>query len=172
MFGILLKLSRNVVDSSTQVLTFPLSSWLCQSGLDGGWPMTFYAPGTTGLVWCALFYLLIYSSPRVHPRCRPDTQLAHHPTCWRQDQQGGAGLPHQPRGRPRPRPGPDGLGAARAVAGDGAEPRGARALVHSSLLSFRLLPPLTQPLALHQRGPGLHCHGCNYTQDLSGRFYH
>ena len=76
----LLKPSRNVVDSSNQVLTFPLSSWLCQSGLDGGWPMTFYAPGTTGLVWCALFYLLIYSSPRVHPRCRADTQLASSPS--------------------------------------------------------------------------------------------
>merc|ERR1719471_1229581 len=50
------------------VLTFPLSSWLCQSGLDGGWPLTFYVPGTTGLLWCILFYFLIYSSPATHPR--------------------------------------------------------------------------------------------------------
>ena len=40
----------------------------CQSGLDGGWPMTFYVPGTTGLVWCFLFYILIYSTPKDHPR--------------------------------------------------------------------------------------------------------
>ena len=50
------------------VLTFPFSSWLCQSGLDGGWPLTFYVPGSTGLVWCLLFYLLVYSSPATHPR--------------------------------------------------------------------------------------------------------
>ena len=50
------------------VLTFPLSSWLCQSGLDGGWPLTFYVPGTTGLVWCLLFYFLVYSNPQTHPR--------------------------------------------------------------------------------------------------------
>ena len=50
------------------VATFPLTSWLCYSGLDGGWPMAFYVPGTTGLVWCALFYVLIYSTPEDHPR--------------------------------------------------------------------------------------------------------
>lgn len=30
--------------------------------------MTFYVPGTTGVAWCILFYILIYSSPRQHPR--------------------------------------------------------------------------------------------------------
>ena len=50
------------------VLTFPISSWLCQSGLDGGWPLTFYVPGSTGLTWCLLFYFLVYSSPSTHPR--------------------------------------------------------------------------------------------------------
>ena len=50
------------------VATFPLTSWLCYSGLDGGWPMAFYVPGTTGLIWCFLFYLLIYSRPEDHPR--------------------------------------------------------------------------------------------------------
>ena len=30
------------------VTIFPLTSWLCQSGVDGGWPMAFYVPGTTG----------------------------------------------------------------------------------------------------------------------------
>ena len=50
------------------VATFPLTSWLCHSGLDGGWPMAFYVPGTTGLIWCLLFYILIYSTPEDHPR--------------------------------------------------------------------------------------------------------
>eukprot|EP00092_Neocalanus_flemingeri_P024646 GFUD01026731.1.p1 GENE.GFUD01026731.1~~GFUD01026731.1.p1 ORF type:complete len:504 (+),score=120.85 GFUD01026731.1:68-1579(+) len=50
------------------VATFPLSSWLCYSGLDGGWPMAFYVPGTTGLLWCLMFYVLIYSTPEDHPR--------------------------------------------------------------------------------------------------------
>ena len=50
------------------VATFPLSSWLCYSGIDGGWPMAFYVPGTTGLAWSALFYFLIYSTPEDHPR--------------------------------------------------------------------------------------------------------
>ena len=30
--------------------------------------MTFYVPGTTGIIWCFLFYLLIFSSPQQHPR--------------------------------------------------------------------------------------------------------
>ena len=30
--------------------------------------MAFYVPGTTGLVWCFLFYVLIYSTPEDHPR--------------------------------------------------------------------------------------------------------
>merc|ERR1719320_2264992 len=50
------------------VATFPLSSWLCKSGIHGGWPMAFYVPGTTGLAWSALFYFLIYSMPEDHPR--------------------------------------------------------------------------------------------------------
>ena len=57
------------------VLTFPISSWLCQSGLDGGWPLTFYVPGTTGLVWCLMFYLLVYSSPATHPRINSSERL-------------------------------------------------------------------------------------------------
>lgn len=27
------------------VANFPVMSLLCQSGIDGGWPMTFYVPG-------------------------------------------------------------------------------------------------------------------------------
>ena len=30
--------------------------------------MAFYVPGTTGLVWCLMFYVLIYSTPEDHPR--------------------------------------------------------------------------------------------------------
>ena len=28
------------------VTNFPISSALCHSGIDGGWPMVFYTPGT------------------------------------------------------------------------------------------------------------------------------
>ena len=50
------------------VATFPLSSWLCRSGIDGGWPLAFYVPGATGLLWCLAFHLLVYSRPQDHPR--------------------------------------------------------------------------------------------------------
>ena len=50
------------------VATFPLSSWLCKSGIDGGWPLAFYVPGATGLLWCLAFHLLVYSRPQDHPR--------------------------------------------------------------------------------------------------------
>ena len=50
------------------VATFPLSSWLCQSNIDGGWPLAFYVPGATGLAWCLAFHLLVYSRPQDHPR--------------------------------------------------------------------------------------------------------
>ena len=29
------------------IVNFPLSSALCESGIDGGWPMVFYIPGST-----------------------------------------------------------------------------------------------------------------------------
>ena len=53
---------------AANVTTSPLTSWLCNSGIDGGWPMAFYVPGTTGAIWCILFYVLIYSRPEDHPR--------------------------------------------------------------------------------------------------------
>ena len=29
------------------IINFPLSSALCESGIDGGWPLVFYIPGKT-----------------------------------------------------------------------------------------------------------------------------
>ena len=54
------------------VATYPLSSWLCRSGIDGGWPLAFYVPGATGLLWCLAFHLLVYSRPQDHPRISPE----------------------------------------------------------------------------------------------------
>ena len=39
--------------------------------------MTFYVPGTTGLVWCFLFYILIYSTPKDHPRSVVSSLITH-----------------------------------------------------------------------------------------------
>ncbi|XP_023338728.1 sialin isoform X2 [Eurytemora carolleeae] len=50
------------------VTIYPVVSWFCESGILGGWPMAFYLPGTTGLVWCILFSQLIYNTPEEHPR--------------------------------------------------------------------------------------------------------
>ena len=60
----LMSLAFAGIPTSTMT-TFPLTSWLCKSGLDGGWPMAFYVPGTTCLVWCVVFYLMTYNNPEV-----------------------------------------------------------------------------------------------------------
>ena len=54
--------------SIANIVTFPLSGILCESGIDGGWPMVFYVPGAGGLLWTAVFLGLAYPSPQVHPR--------------------------------------------------------------------------------------------------------
>ena len=54
--------------SIANIVTFPLSGLLCESGIDGGWPMVFYVPGAAGLLWTAVFLGLAYPSPQVHPR--------------------------------------------------------------------------------------------------------
>ena len=47
---------------------YPLSSLLCASGVDGGWPMVFYVPGATGLLLALAFVMLVYDRPESHPR--------------------------------------------------------------------------------------------------------
>ena len=50
------------------LVNYPLASFLCQSGIDGGWPMVFYVPGFIGFVWCLICYFVVYSNPSQHPR--------------------------------------------------------------------------------------------------------
>lgn len=50
------------------VLSFPLSGWLCALDFDNGWPLSFYVPGSIGLVWLIGWSFLVYDSPSVHPR--------------------------------------------------------------------------------------------------------
>jgi len=49
------------------VANFPLASLLCETGVDGGWPMVFYVPGFFGLALTALIAVFIRSRPGDHP---------------------------------------------------------------------------------------------------------
>merc|ERR1719510_185678 len=50
------------------IVNYPLSSFLCESGLDEGWPMVFYVPGIAGLVLTFSFPFVVYNKPSEHPR--------------------------------------------------------------------------------------------------------
>ena len=50
------------------VVAIPLSGFLCALELDNGWPWAFYVPGALGVIWFVLWSLMIYESPRKHPR--------------------------------------------------------------------------------------------------------
>ena len=45
-----------------------LTGWLCELGWLGGWPAPFYVVGVAGLVWTALWFLLVHPTPEEHPR--------------------------------------------------------------------------------------------------------
>ncbi|XP_065843595.1 sialin-like [Oscarella lobularis] len=55
------------------VLAMPISGILCDVGFKSPpawsrWPSVFYVFGTLGLIWCILWFALVHSSPRNHPR--------------------------------------------------------------------------------------------------------
>ena len=50
------------------VVNYPFSSLLCETDLDGGWPMIFYVPGVFGLILAFSFHFLVYNQPSQHPR--------------------------------------------------------------------------------------------------------
>lgn len=54
--------------AAATVVNYPLSSLLCETGLDGGWPMVFYVPGLAGLLLSAIFHFFVYNDPSAHPR--------------------------------------------------------------------------------------------------------
>ena len=53
--------------SFANMINLPFSAGLCATGIDGGWPMVFYVPGSLGLLWCLIFKFLCFSTPQNHP---------------------------------------------------------------------------------------------------------
>ncbi|KAG0727238.1 Sialin [Chionoecetes opilio] len=50
------------------VTCMALAGWLCEMEWLGGWPLPFYMVGAAGLVWYALWFLLVHPTPEEHPR--------------------------------------------------------------------------------------------------------
>lgn len=46
----------------------PVSGWLSDGTFLGGWPAAFYVFGVAGLVWCGMWFVLVYERPEKHPR--------------------------------------------------------------------------------------------------------
>ena len=55
-----------------QVISNPLSGWLCSLEYDNGWPLAFYVPGTLGIIWFTAWYFFVFDNPSSHPRIRDD----------------------------------------------------------------------------------------------------
>ncbi|XP_783585.3 sialin [Strongylocentrotus purpuratus] len=51
-----------------QIIAQPISGILSESDFLGGWPSTFYLFGSLEVLWCILWFLVIYPSPMAHPR--------------------------------------------------------------------------------------------------------
>ncbi|KAI2798954.1 hypothetical protein BLOT_012573 [Blomia tropicalis] len=49
------------------VITLPLTALMCKSNFMGSWPATFYILGVAGIIWYALWIVLVYESPETHP---------------------------------------------------------------------------------------------------------
>ncbi|KAM3965175.1 putative inorganic phosphate cotransporter [Aphomia sociella] len=50
------------------VISLPMSGWLCTLDFGGGWPLCFYLFGGLGVLWFIAWMLLVYDTPRTHPR--------------------------------------------------------------------------------------------------------
>ncbi|XP_071110371.1 uncharacterized transporter slc-17.2-like [Haliotis cracherodii] len=50
------------------IATFALSGFMCIYGFDNGWGSMFYVTGGISLLWCALWYFTVASTPAQHPR--------------------------------------------------------------------------------------------------------
>ncbi|XP_059049185.1 putative inorganic phosphate cotransporter [Achroia grisella] len=53
------------------VISLPISGWLCTLDFGGGWPLCFYLFGGLGVIWFIAWMLLVYDTPRTHPRICP-----------------------------------------------------------------------------------------------------
>jgi ACS family sodium-dependent inorganic phosphate cotransporter-like MFS transporter 5 len=50
------------------VISFPLTGYLCKCGFGGGWPSVFYTFGLAGVIWYVFWLFLVYETPATHPR--------------------------------------------------------------------------------------------------------
>ena len=48
------------------IVAFPLASYLCVNGFNGGWPSIFYIFGSLCILWSVLFYVICGDSPENH----------------------------------------------------------------------------------------------------------
>ena len=58
-----------------QIFNAPVSGLLCYSGVDNGWPLIFYIPGATSMLWTAFYYFLASNTPENHPRIDEEEKL-------------------------------------------------------------------------------------------------
>ena len=50
------------------VVSLPITGWLCNATILGGWPSTFYLFSLIHIIWFALWCWLVYDSPELDPR--------------------------------------------------------------------------------------------------------
>lgn len=81
----------------SNVLTPAIAGSLCLSGVDGGWPMIFYIPGTLCLVWTVVFFFLGSNSPQENKFIsRTEQVYLQKYSCKSQNQQGQESHPPVP----------------------------------------------------------------------------
>ncbi|XP_068085874.1 putative inorganic phosphate cotransporter [Anabrus simplex] len=57
------------------VICMPLSGFLSDLPLAGGWPLVFYVFGALGVVWYIPWLFLVYDSPEQHPRITEEEKI-------------------------------------------------------------------------------------------------
>ena len=55
-------------NSLASIVTHPIASLLCFTGIDGGWPLIFYSGAGCGVLWWILHFFFTYDYPENHPR--------------------------------------------------------------------------------------------------------
>ncbi|KAE8752776.1 hypothetical protein FOCC_FOCC000514 [Frankliniella occidentalis] len=50
------------------IISMPLSGYLASVEWMGGWPLAFYVFGGLGVIWCVVWWQIIFDSPSTHPR--------------------------------------------------------------------------------------------------------
>lgn len=66
------------------IISIPLTGFLCSLNFMGGWPLSFYIFGISGIVWCFFWWWLVFDTPQSHPRISLDERL-YIEKCLRKD---------------------------------------------------------------------------------------